>query len=127
MNLDRYTFEVSADNFEYEFISNGPKGAIKKRVRFDELRAQGGTRLFNLAFGDWEAVTQTIDDEVVSNNGDMEKATSTLQEAVWQMKPAKVNKNIVSHKDDPFIVKKREAAERLLKNVTLPEVPTVKK
>jgi len=57
----------------------------------------------------------------------MKKATSTLQEAALQMKPAKVNKNMVSHKDDPFFVKKREAAERRLKNITLPEILTAKK
>ena len=57
----------------------------------------------------------------------MKKATSTLQEEAWRMKPAKVNKNMVSHKDAPFFVKKREAAERRLKNLTLPEILTAKK
>jgi hypothetical protein len=58
---------------------------------------------------------------------DMKKAPLTLQEAASRMKPAKVNKNMVSHKDDPFFVKKVEAAERRLKNVTLPEILTAKK
>ena len=57
----------------------------------------------------------------------MKTAASTLYEAALRMKPAKVNKNMVSHKDDPFFVKKKEAAELLLKNVTLPEILTTKK
>jgi len=79
MNLDRYTFEVSADHFEYEFISQGPKGPIKKMVRFNELRTKvAGQRIFNLALGDWNADIQDIDDEIVSNNGDTEKVLATV-------------------------------------------------
>ena len=49
MNLDRYPFFTS-DYQDYEFFSEGPKGRIKKVVKF--MKAQDDPIIFNLAFGD---------------------------------------------------------------------------
>lgn len=78
MNLDRYLFEVSPDHFEYQFYSHGPKGRIKKIVRFDPFETGDGQQLINLAFGDWNEQTQAIDDETISNNGDTDKILATV-------------------------------------------------
>ncbi len=78
MNLDRYLFKVSANHFEYEFISKGPKGSIKKIVRFDEFTTSSDQEIFILAFGDWNEDIQDIDDEIVSNNEDTEKVLTTV-------------------------------------------------
>jgi hypothetical protein len=50
MHLDRYLFSVSLKTetlTEYEFISIGPKGYIKKLIRFTKV----GFNCYNLAFG----------------------------------------------------------------------------
>lgn len=78
MNLDRYIFEVSPDHSEYEFYSHGPKGRIKKFARFDPFETDDGQRLINLAFGDWNEQTRSIDDEIASNNGDADKILATV-------------------------------------------------
>ncbi|MCU0440570.1 MAG: hypothetical protein MUC49_21965 [Raineya sp.] len=49
----------------YEFISEGPKGKIKKIVQFTET---GTDDVYNLAFGDYNEETKSIDDLAVTNN-----------------------------------------------------------
>jgi hypothetical protein len=48
MQLSSYSFKTNENFQEYEFISTGPRGLIKKVVRFTQI----GAELFNLAFGD---------------------------------------------------------------------------
>ncbi len=51
MNLERYEYLVR-NNFQYyEFNSIGPKGTIKKIIRFS-LRNIDGVTYINLGFGD---------------------------------------------------------------------------
>ena len=75
--MDRYTFEISPDHLEYEFYSQGPKGQIKKLVRFQPFETYD-EQLVNLAFGDWNENTQSIDDAIVSNNDDADKVLATV-------------------------------------------------
>jgi hypothetical protein len=78
MNLDRYIFNISPDHFEYEFYSQGPKGKIKKLVRFDPFETDDGQQLINLAFGDWNEHTHCIDDAIATNNEDAGKVLATV-------------------------------------------------
>ena len=39
MNLDRYTFNSNSSYLDFEFQSEGPKGKIKKGVRFSPQNA----------------------------------------------------------------------------------------
>ena len=56
MQLPRYTYKTNENFQDYEFISIGPKGIIKKVVRFTEI----SNNVFNLGFGD-------LDDSVLGD------------------------------------------------------------
>ncbi len=81
MNLEQYEAEASEDSLKYNFYSNGPKGAIKKFVRFTKARISGYT-YYNLSFGDWNEKENRIDDFVVSNNEDTERVLATVAATV---------------------------------------------
>jgi hypothetical protein len=44
MYLERYSYETNDSFLDYEFISEGPKGKIKKVVRFTAI----GNNVYNL-------------------------------------------------------------------------------
>ena len=64
----------------FEFISEGPKGAIRKLIHFQRTSQKG---IYNLAFGDKDPETGDINDLAISNNGDMEKVLATVVSAVY--------------------------------------------
>jgi len=67
VKLPKYEY-MADENLDYfEFLSIGLKGQIKKVVQFSKLNEDG---FYNLAFGDYNEVTNQIDDKVVTNNGD---------------------------------------------------------
>jgi hypothetical protein len=77
MNIEQYNIEVSEDFLEFNFFSQGPKGAIKKVVRFTKVKA-GQFTYYNLGFGDWNEKENRIDDFVVSDNKDAEMVLATV-------------------------------------------------
>jgi hypothetical protein len=81
MEQERYDLIKDDEDFVYWFYSEGPKGCIKKAVRFQH-DPQYGKNFFNLAFGDWEEPAKRINDKVVSNNGDHLKVLYTVTEIV---------------------------------------------
>ena len=58
MKLERYSFSVSETFLEYKFCSEGPKGKVEKRVRFEQISAK--PKVYNLAFGDLDIATGLI-------------------------------------------------------------------
>jgi len=74
MQLSRYSFKTNESYLEYEFISTGPRGLIKKVVRFTQI----GAEIFNLSFGDLNEETGEISDRVVTNNIDSRKVLTTV-------------------------------------------------
>ncbi len=64
----------------FEFISEGSKGLIRKKIQFQSTSTPN---LYNLAFGDANPQTGEIDDLVVSNNADSEKVLATVVSAVY--------------------------------------------
>ncbi len=76
MHLDRYSYNSSTSktNLDYEFESIGPKGTIRKVVRFTEIY-EG---IYNLGFGDLDESADKIIDDIVTNNGDGEKILITV-------------------------------------------------
>lgn len=84
MNFDRYQLNASSDFLEFKFLSVGPRGEIKKMVRFAKMEAADETlEIYNLSFGDYNgAVENMIDDLVVSDNKDPQKILATVTEAV---------------------------------------------
>lgn len=79
MKLERYQLKTSNNIKVFEFVSEGPKGRIEKIIQFSETNLKG---FYNLAFGDINPVTGKLDDEAISNNGDMDKILATIVAAV---------------------------------------------
>lgn len=69
----RYTFKVNPTGDIYEFESIGPKGVIRKVVRFDE----SDTGYYNLALGDVRE-NGAIDFKATSNNNDILTVLNTV-------------------------------------------------
>ncbi len=80
MNANKYLLDAEKDFTVFEFISEGPKGKIKKIIKFQDTNEPN---LYNLAFGDKNINTKEIDDIVVSNNGDSEKVLATVVSALY--------------------------------------------
>lgn len=74
MNQEKYSVIRYDDFLTYEFLSQGPKGAIKKLVSYQEI----DDNLFNLAFGDWDEVNRKMNDAIRSNNNDRNKVLLTV-------------------------------------------------
>jgi hypothetical protein len=83
MNLNAYKFSASDTFLDFEFESNGPKGKIRKIVRYSPQNA-GGVTYFNLGFGDLNPKTGKIDDLAISNNQDREKILATIAATVLE-------------------------------------------
>jgi hypothetical protein len=74
MNQPTYNVEYLFDKDSYVFESIGPNGSIYKVVIFSEI--ENGK--YNLGFGDYDLLTNDIDDKIVSDNGDMVKVIATV-------------------------------------------------
>jgi hypothetical protein len=81
MNLNSYSYKISEGFLDYEFYSHGPKGAIKKVVRFTLVQLSS-YKYYNLGFGDWDEKEGRIDDFVISNNKDAERVLATVASTV---------------------------------------------
>ena len=81
MNQHSYSLKGNPSLLDFEFVSEGPKGKIKKAVRYS-LQNSFGTTYLNLAFGDLKEEAGSIDDTVVSNNEDKAKVLRTVGETV---------------------------------------------
>lgn len=80
MKLPRYELKAEKSLMVFEFVSEGPKGEIPKLIKYSETNLKD---LYNLAFGDKNLKTGEIDDTIVSNNGDSEKALATVVSTVY--------------------------------------------
>lgn len=74
MQLPRYQYKTNHSLLDYEFISEGPKGSIKKIIRFTQI----STSVFNIGFGDLDEETGEISDIAVTNNNDNRKVLATV-------------------------------------------------
>ena len=79
MKLPKYQLKSSQELSSYEFISEGPKGLIIKRIQFTLINEEN---VYNLGCGDKDSNGE-IDDLVISNNGDSEKVLATVIAAVY--------------------------------------------
>ena len=75
MKLDKYELKSGEQLEVFEFVSVGTKGKITKLVQYTPTNYKD---LYNLGFGDKNADTGEIDDDVISNNGDSEKVLATV-------------------------------------------------
>lgn len=74
MSYETYQLETTDSVMIFEFISEGPKGFIKKRIQYQNI----GEDIYNLAFGDVDEVTNEFDDTIVSDNNDVRKILATV-------------------------------------------------
>ena len=80
MEVAKYQLKSERSLTTFEFISEGPKGLIRKKIQYQFTSTPN---LYNLAFGDINRETGEIDDLVVSNNGDSEKVLATVVASVY--------------------------------------------
>ena len=64
----------------FEFVSEGPKGRVKKMVAFTQTATDN---VYNLGFGDYDEQTNGINDLSVTNNGDSLKVLATVVSTVY--------------------------------------------
>jgi len=80
MDFPKYELSANADFTVFEFISGGHNGSIRKAIKYTQTLNHD---VYNMGFGDIisenEATGEVeIDDEAVSNNGDIEKVLATV-------------------------------------------------
>ena len=80
MKLDRYELEADESFTTFEFVSKGIKGKILKVVQYRRI---GLSNIYNLAFGDKDAISGEMDDTIISNNGDSEKVLATVAASLY--------------------------------------------
>jgi hypothetical protein len=78
MHRDGYYSTTDHHHETYEFLSEGPKGTIKKVVLYQEIDED----VFNLAFGDWDEKNEEIRDDTRTNNADRDKVLATVAATV---------------------------------------------
>ena len=80
MRNERYSVKISGATMTFDFVSEGPKGLIQKRVQYTKIK---GGNVYNLAFGDVDLSTNSIDDKAISDNKDSLKVLSTVASTVY--------------------------------------------
>jgi hypothetical protein len=78
MDLERYALTAVESRESYEFLSEGPRGTIKKVIQYQEVEPG----FYNLAFGDWDEENKQINDVIRSNNADRDKILATVAGSV---------------------------------------------
>ena len=81
MKEEKYSYKKLAEEHYYEFFSEGPKGKIKKVVRYRLIHVFPN-RIYNLGFGDWSEELGDVDDTVATNNKDRQKVLATVADTV---------------------------------------------
>lgn len=80
MRYPKYDYSTEKQLHYFEFISEGPRGLVKKVIEFQETNVAG---IYNLAFGDLDEQTGFINDKIVTNNGDSLKVLATVASTVY--------------------------------------------
>lgn len=80
MRHPKYNYRSENSFHFYEFISEGPKGLVKKLVVYTETATEN---VYNLGFGDYDESTDGINDLSVTNNGDSLKVLATVASTVY--------------------------------------------
>jgi hypothetical protein len=80
MNKPKYLYKSEEFLKVYEFISEGPKGQIKKMVQYTDT---GTENVYNLAFGDYDEKSMNINDSSITNNGDSSKVLATVASTIY--------------------------------------------
>ncbi len=74
MQHDRYEAITDDEHEIFEFLSAGPKGTVRKVVRYKLI----SNTVYNLGFGDWDENAQILRDDIRTNNEDRDKVLATV-------------------------------------------------
>lgn len=80
MKLPKYEYFTESEAKLFKFSSEGPKGKIKKLVVYSKMLQ---TDIYNLAFGDYDEDTDSINDTVITNNNDSQKVLATVVSTLY--------------------------------------------
>lgn len=80
MNLSKYEYLTEANAELFKFTSKGPKGEIKKIILYSQMLEKD---VYNLAFGDYDDVTESINDQIITNNNDSNKVLATVAATLY--------------------------------------------
>lgn len=80
MRYPKYEYRAEDLMLFYEFVSEGPKGKIKKIVEYSSTSVEN---VYNLAFGDYDEKIDGINDTSITNNGDSQKVLATVASTVY--------------------------------------------
>ncbi len=80
LNGEKYEYQTNSSFLDYEFMSIGKKGNIKKVARFNLIQ----DNLFNFGFGDLNESSGEISDTTISNNGDGDKVLITVATIIFE-------------------------------------------
>jgi hypothetical protein len=80
MHLSHYLFKYNSRSTVFNFLSEGPRGEIKKSVRYTKTAIKN---VYNLAFGDINLLSNKIDDQVISDNGDAAIVLATVAATLY--------------------------------------------
>ena len=80
MKYPKYDYSAEKELCYFEFTGIGIKGEIKKIVSFKKMNLG---EVYNLAFGDYDAFTDSINDKIITNNGDSQKVLATVASTVY--------------------------------------------
>ncbi len=80
MNKPMYFYKSEPDFKVFEFISEATKRKIRKMVQNTKTNTPN---FFNLAFGDYDTKTNSINDIAVTNYGDSIKVLATVASTVF--------------------------------------------
>ncbi|MEO8416754.1 MAG: hypothetical protein ABI472_24020 [Ginsengibacter sp.] len=80
MNLPRCEYLTERKAELFKFTSIGPNGEVKKLVVYSEMLEND---IYNLAFGDYNEDTNSIDDKIITNNSDSQKILATVASTLY--------------------------------------------
>ena len=80
MKLPRYEYLTESKAELFSFTSEGIKGNIRKVVVYSQMLEDD---IYNLAFGDYNEETNSINDAVITNNNDSQKVLATVASTLY--------------------------------------------
>ncbi|WP_159472231.1 DUF6934 family protein [Dyadobacter sp. 3J3] len=74
MNNKSYPFRYNEDFTQFDFQSIGKRGVFEKAITFSII----SENIYNLALMDFDPISQTYNDQSVTDNGDMPEILATV-------------------------------------------------
>lgn len=90
---ERYDVKTAPDVESFEFDSIGPRGTIRKVVRYSEINLRN---FYNLGFGDKDELTGFISDLAVTNNNDSQKVLATVAATLYAFTDTHLEATIIA-------------------------------